>query len=139
MRVPTRAGLERGLAVLVVLLVVVVVFALATFAVAPVLVEHQQCENYVVQPRVLEKAVDVPGALVVIAAPVGGTLPGMIGPLLAVPVAAAQRLVRTCSGRNPTPTRRVRRGRSSGTTRASTAPAQVGASRRPAAPRATAR
>jgi len=54
---------------------------------------YQQFENYVVQPRVFKKAVDVPGVLVVIAALVGGTLLGVVGALLAVPVAAVALLV----------------------------------------------
>ena len=54
---------------------------------------YQQFENYVVQPRVFKKAVDVPGALVVIAALIGGTLLGIIGALLAVPVAAVALLI----------------------------------------------
>lgn len=45
---------------------------------------YQQFENHVVQPRVFKKAVDVPGALVVIAALVGGALLGITGALLAV-------------------------------------------------------
>jgi predicted PurR-regulated permease PerM len=54
---------------------------------------YQQFENYVVQPRVFKKAVDVPGALVVIAALVGGSLLGIVGALLAVPVAAVALLI----------------------------------------------
>ena len=54
---------------------------------------YQQFENYVVQPRVFRKAVDVPGVLVVIAALVGGALLGIVGALLAVPVAAVGLLV----------------------------------------------
>lgn len=54
---------------------------------------YQQFENYVVQPRVFKKAVDVPGALVVIAALVGGALLGIVGALLAVPVAAVALLI----------------------------------------------
>ena len=54
---------------------------------------YQQFENYVVQPRVFKKAVDVPGALVVIAALIGGTLLGIVGALLAVPVAAIALLI----------------------------------------------
>ena len=54
---------------------------------------YQQFENYVVQPRVFKKAVDVPGVLVVIAALVGGALLGITGALLAVPVAAVALLV----------------------------------------------
>lgn len=54
---------------------------------------YQQFENYVVQPRVFKKAVDVPGALVVIAALIGGALLGIVGALLAVPVAAVALLI----------------------------------------------
>jgi len=54
---------------------------------------YQQFENYVVQPRVFKKAVDVPGVLVVIAALVGGALLGITGALLAVPVAAVVLLI----------------------------------------------
>ena len=52
-------------------------------------VAYQQFENYVLQPRVFKKAVNIPGALVVIAALIGGALLGVVGALLAVPVAAA--------------------------------------------------
>jgi predicted PurR-regulated permease PerM len=54
---------------------------------------YQQFENYVIQPRVFKKAVDVPGALVVIAALVGGALLGIVGALLSVPVAAVALLI----------------------------------------------
>ena len=54
---------------------------------------YQQFENYVVQPRVFKKAVDVPGVLVVIAALIGGTLLGVVGALLSVPVAAVALLI----------------------------------------------
>lgn len=50
---------------------------------------YQQFENYVVQPRVMKASVDVPGAVVVIAALLGGALLGVVGALLAVPTAAA--------------------------------------------------
>lgn len=52
-------------------------------------VAYQQLESYVIYPRIMKKAVDVPGAITVIAALVGGSLMGIIGALLAVPVAAA--------------------------------------------------
>jgi predicted PurR-regulated permease PerM len=54
---------------------------------------YQQLENYVIQPRVFRRAVDIPGAAVVIAALLGGALLGVVGALLAVPVAAAVLLV----------------------------------------------
>lgn len=54
---------------------------------------YQQFENYVVMPRVFSKRVDIPGSVVVIAALIGGTLLGIVGALLAVPVAAALLLI----------------------------------------------
>src|SRR6195952_1321879 len=50
---------------------------------------YMQVEAYVFSPRVMSKAVDVPGILVVIGALVGGTLLGVLGALVAVPVTAS--------------------------------------------------
>ncbi|MEQ4204408.1 AI-2E family transporter [Actinopolymorpha sp. B9G3] len=50
---------------------------------------YQQIENYVIYPRVMQKSVNVPGTVIVIAAMVGGSLLGIVGALLAVPTAAA--------------------------------------------------
>ncbi|WP_066039391.1 AI-2E family transporter [Herbiconiux solani] len=50
---------------------------------------YMQVEAYVLSPRVMNKAVDVPGILVVIGALVGGTLLGVLGALIAVPVVAS--------------------------------------------------
>jgi predicted PurR-regulated permease PerM len=49
---------------------------------------YQQVENYIVAPRVMQRTVSVPGAVTVIAALAGGTLLGVLGALLAIPVAA---------------------------------------------------
>jgi predicted PurR-regulated permease PerM len=49
---------------------------------------YQQVENYVVAPRVMQRTVAVPGAVTVVAALAGGTLLGILGALLAIPVAA---------------------------------------------------
>lgn len=50
---------------------------------------YMQVEAYVLSPRIMSKAVAVPGALVVIAAVAGGTLGGVLGALVAIPVAAS--------------------------------------------------
>lgn len=50
---------------------------------------YQQVESYLIYPRIMKKSVDIPGAVTVVAALVGGSLMGVIGALLAVPVAAA--------------------------------------------------
>jgi predicted PurR-regulated permease PerM len=52
-------------------------------------IAYQQFENYVVQPRIQSRAVQLDPFLVVIAAIFGGTLLGVIGALLAIPFAAA--------------------------------------------------
>ena len=52
-------------------------------------VAYQQFENYVVQPRIQSRAVDLDPFVVVIAALFGGTLLGVVGALVAIPVAAA--------------------------------------------------
>lgn len=50
---------------------------------------YMQVEAYVLNPRIMAKAVKIPGAIVVIAALAGGTLLGILGALIAIPVAAA--------------------------------------------------
>jgi len=52
-------------------------------------VSYQQVESYLIYPRIMKKSVDIPGSVTVVAALVGGSLLGIIGALLAVPVAAA--------------------------------------------------
>lgn len=54
---------------------------------------YQQFENYVVYPKVMGRAVDIPGSLIVIAALIGAALLGVVGALLAVPTAAAVQLI----------------------------------------------
>lgn len=50
---------------------------------------YMQIEAYVISPRIMNKAVSVPGSVVVIAALAGGTVLGVLGALVAIPVAAA--------------------------------------------------
>ena len=50
---------------------------------------YMQVEAYVLSPRIMSRAVSVPGALVVIAAVAGGTLGGVLGALVAIPIAAS--------------------------------------------------
>lgn len=49
---------------------------------------YQQVENYVIAPKIMARTVSVPGAVTVVAALAGGTLLGVLGALLAIPVAA---------------------------------------------------
>jgi predicted PurR-regulated permease PerM len=50
---------------------------------------YMQVEAYVITPRVMNRAISIPGSLVVIGALAGGTLLGLLGALVAVPVAAS--------------------------------------------------
>jgi predicted PurR-regulated permease PerM len=52
-------------------------------------VAYQQLENFVIYPRVMSRSVEIPGALTVIAALIGGSLLGVVGALLAIPTAAS--------------------------------------------------
>jgi predicted PurR-regulated permease PerM len=54
---------------------------------------YMQVEAYVLSPNIMNRAVKVPGVVVVIAALVGGTLLGILGALIAIPVAAAILLI----------------------------------------------
>lgn len=54
---------------------------------------YMQVEAYVLNPRIMAQAVKVPGAVVVIAALAGGTLLGILGALIAIPVAASILLI----------------------------------------------
>jgi predicted PurR-regulated permease PerM len=52
-------------------------------------IAYQQVENYLIYPKVMARSVEIPGALTVVAALVGGTLLGVVGALLAIPTAAS--------------------------------------------------
>lgn len=54
---------------------------------------YMQLEAYVLTPRVMNKTISVPGSLVVIGALVGGTLMGLLGALVAIPVTASILLI----------------------------------------------
>lgn len=54
---------------------------------------YMQVEAYVLSPNIMRRAVRVPGVIVVIAALTGGTLLGILGALIAIPVAASVLLI----------------------------------------------
>jgi predicted PurR-regulated permease PerM len=54
---------------------------------------YMQVEAYVLSPNIMNRAVKVPGVVVVIAALAGGTLLGILGALVAIPVAASLLLI----------------------------------------------
>ncbi len=54
---------------------------------------YQQVENYLILPRIMARTVAVPSTLAVVAALLGGSLLGLIGALVAIPIAATVLLV----------------------------------------------
>jgi predicted PurR-regulated permease PerM len=60
-----------------------------TVLVAAFFVAYQQVENYLIAPRVLKTTVDIGAAAVLLAGLIGATLLGLVGALMAIPVAAA--------------------------------------------------
>lgn len=60
---------------------------------AIIYIVYMQLEAYVLTPRVMNRTISVPGALVVIGALVGGTLLGLLGALVAIPVTASILLI----------------------------------------------
>ena len=74
---------------IIISLVALSVSPVTALAVAIYYVFYMQIEAYVISPRVMRKAVDVPGAVVVVSALVGGALLGVLGALVAIPVAAS--------------------------------------------------
>ncbi len=73
----------------VVILVALMVSPSAALGVAIFYLIYMQVEAYVVTPRVMKKAVKVPGAAVMIGALAGGTLLGLLGALVSIPATAA--------------------------------------------------
>ncbi len=54
---------------------------------------YVQIENYVITPRIMRRSLSIPGLVTIIAALLGTSLLGLIGGLLAVPIAAAVLLI----------------------------------------------
>lgn len=88
--IPLVGGMIAGIMVSLVALTVdwqtAVLFAIIYFA-------YLQFEAYFVSPRIMQRAVAVPGAVAVIAVIAGGLLMGVLGALMAIPAAAAVMLL----------------------------------------------
>jgi len=54
---------------------------------------YVQIENYVITPRIMRRSLSIPGLVTIIAALLGTSLLGLVGGLLAVPIAAAVLLI----------------------------------------------
>lgn len=84
--VPLVGGMIAGILVSLIALTVdwqtAVIYAVLYIA-------YLQFEAYFISPRIMQKAVAVPGAVAVIAVIAGGSLLGVLGALMAIPTAAA--------------------------------------------------
>jgi predicted PurR-regulated permease PerM len=56
---------------------------------------YQQVENYLIAPRVLRNTVDLSSVAVLVFALIGGSVMGVVGALMAIPIAAAAKAVIT--------------------------------------------
>jgi predicted PurR-regulated permease PerM len=88
--IPVIGSTVGGAVVTLVALSVSIPIAIATLG---FYVAYRLAEDYVLVPRVMGKAVQVPGVVSIVAVLVGGTLMGIIGALVAIPAAAALRLL----------------------------------------------
>jgi predicted PurR-regulated permease PerM len=68
-------------------------------AMAVIQLIYQQVENYIVYPIVYRKAVELSGFTTIVAVLIAGTLLGVVGAILAVPVAAVVKIVLREAGR----------------------------------------
>ncbi len=66
---------------------------LTALVVGLVMIVYMQVEAYLIAPRVIGKAIDIPASLVLIGAVAGGALGGLLGALVAAPVAASLLLI----------------------------------------------
>jgi predicted PurR-regulated permease PerM len=64
-----------------------------TLLVAAAILIYTQIEAYIIAPRIMKKAMNVPAALIVVSALTGGSLLGLLGSLLAIPMAATLLLI----------------------------------------------
>jgi predicted PurR-regulated permease PerM len=66
-----------------------------TVIVAIFFIVYQQLENYLIAPRILRNTVDLPALAVLLAGLAGGAMLGLIGALMAIPIAAVVKVLAT--------------------------------------------
>lgn len=79
--------------VIILLVTVFTDFPNATIVYAIVLIVYQQFENNVLQPFVYKRTVNVPPLAVIVAILAGSSLLGIVGALVAIPIAAATQII----------------------------------------------
>jgi predicted PurR-regulated permease PerM len=88
--IPVIGAYLGGAAVVLTALTVSLPVAIATLA---FMLVYKLAEDYFIVPRVMGRTVQVPATVTLVAVLIGGTLLGIIGALVAIPVAAAARLL----------------------------------------------
>jgi len=88
--IPVIGFTAGGAIVSLVALTVSLPVALATLG---FYIAYRLAEDYLIVPRILGRTVKVPAVVTVVAVLIGGALMGIIGALVAIPVAAALRLL----------------------------------------------
>jgi predicted PurR-regulated permease PerM len=88
--IPVIGSTVGGAVVTLVALTVSLPVALATLA---FYIGYRLAEDYLIVPRVMGRTVQVPAIVSLVAVLVGGVLLGIVGALVAIPVAAAIRLL----------------------------------------------
>ncbi len=88
--IPVIGSTIGGAAVSLVALTVSLPIAVATLG---FYIAYRLAEDYLIVPRIMGKTVEVPAVVTVVAVLVGGALMGIIGALVAIPAAAAVRLL----------------------------------------------
>ena len=82
----TTAGIIIGIVALSVSVQALIIFLI-------VIVVYQQIENYILQPTIIGKAADVSGFTVLVSVLAFGALFGLIGAIIAVPIAAGIQII----------------------------------------------
>ncbi len=88
--IPVIGSYVGGAAVVLTALTVSLPVAIATLG---FMLVYKLAEDYFIVPRVMGRTVQVPATVTLVAVLIGGTLLGIIGALVAIPVAAAARLL----------------------------------------------
>jgi len=88
--IPVIGSTIGGAVVTLVALTVSLPVAIATLA---FYIAYRLAEDYLIVPRVMRRTVEVPAIVSLVAVLIGGVLMGIIGALVAIPVAAAVRLL----------------------------------------------
>ena len=88
--IPVIGSTIGGAAVSLVALTVSLPIAVATLG---FYIAYRLAEDYLIVPRIMGRTVEVPAVVTIVAVLIGGTLMGIIGALVAIPAAAALRLL----------------------------------------------